>query len=350
MVPAGPPAPDTGSQRRSDGLLRVAALVVVVFGLQAAQGWLLPICFALLFAVLASFPLRWLRRIGLPRPLGFLLSLALVAVAVWWLGRALLAALIEFGRILPTHEHRLGELLDQATSPLRAAGIEVTRGDLIASVEPRAWLGFVQRSVGGALGLLSTSFLIAVAMAFLLWEHERLHRRLSYSFGAAWDEAAMTAMLRDLQRYMAVKTGTSALTGGLVALLCMLLGMPSAALFGLLAFVLNFVPIVGSIVAAVPALVLALVDPALGAPTAIWLAVGYLVLNNAISNLLEPILMGRSVGLPAFAILLSLVFWGWLWGIGGMFLAVPLTIVVGWLVTGRDDLPLLRALVGRDPH
>lgn len=166
-------------------------------------------------------------------------------------------------------------------------------------------------------------------------------------YGDDWQESRALRMVGDLQRYLGVKTATSLLTGLAVFGLNVLLGVESALLWGLLAFLLNYVPIVGSIVAAVPPVLLTMAAPELGMVTAAWLALGYLVANSVVSNLLEPVLMGQQLGMTAFAVLLSLVFWGWVWGAGGMFLAAPLTVVVGTVVGGRADLGLLRALIGR---
>jgi predicted PurR-regulated permease PerM len=328
--------------------LRFIALVVAVFAMQAARSWLLPICFALLFVVLGWVPLQWLHRRGLPRPLAALAAAAALGLAGWLLVQGLLLSLAEFGAALPAYEARLAELFGDATAFLASTGIDVDARDAIASIEPRSWIAFVQQSVGGALSLASAVLLVAIALVFLLWEGDRLGGRLRRAFGGAWDEARSRAMVADLQRYLGVKTGTSALTGATIYLLNLLGGVPFPGLWGLLAFVLNFIPILGSIAAAVPALLLAIVAPELGWHVALWLAVAYVAINNGISNLLEPVLMGRGIGLPAFVVLLSLVFWGWVWGIGGMFLAVPLTVVAGAALAGRDELPLLRALLLRD--
>lgn len=332
---------------RANGLLSFAALVVVVFGLQATRAWLLPICFALLLAVLGEVPLRWLQRRGLPRPLAALLAFGAFAGVSWLLLRTLVRALADFGARLPLYEARLQEHVDGVVGWLSSLGLQVDTPDLLASIEPRAWLGFLQQSVGGAFSFFSALLLVAIAVAFTLWEGDRLRERLRRAYGDTWNETRAAAMVGDLQRYLGVKTVTSALTGIAVYLLNLLFGVESALLWGLCAFVLNYIPIIGSIVAAIPAVLLALAAPELGWRIALPLAIGYVIVNNAISNLLEPVLMGRQFGLPALSVLLSLAFCGSVWGAGGMFLAVPLAIVTGTIVGARDDLPLLRALLGR---
>ncbi|MEZ6036974.1 MAG: AI-2E family transporter [Planctomycetota bacterium] len=330
-----------------DGLMQLAALVVIVFGLQAARSWMLPICFALLLAVLASVPLRWLGRRGVPRALAVVLSAGAVLGGGWLCVLAFTSAVRDFVTRLPVYREHLGQLLEDSVAWFASIGVEIDVRSLLESIEPRAWLGFAQQGVGGALGLLSALFLMLFALAFSLWEGDALHQRLRDAYGDDWQESRALRMVGDLQRYLGVKTATSLLTGLAVFGLNVLLGVESALLWGLLAFLLNYVPIVGSIVAAVPPVLLTMAAPELGMVTAAWLALGYLVANSVVSNLLEPVLMGQQLGMTAFAVLLSLVFWGWVWGAGGMFLAAPLTVVVGTVVGGRADLGLLRALIGR---
>lgn len=267
-VPSGSPAP------RPSGLWSFAALVVVVFGLQATRSWLLPIAFALLLAVLGEWPLRWLQRRGVPRPLGALLTFGGLGAAFWLLLRTLVHALGEFGARLPTYEVRLHAYLDGAVGWVRSLGLEVDTADVLRSIEPRAWLGFLQQSVGGAFSFGSAVLLVAIAVAFTLWEGDRLRERLRRAYGTTWDESRAATMVADLQRYLGVKTVTSALTGVSIYLLNLLLGVESALLWGLCAFVLNYIPIVGSILAAVPAVLLALAAPELGWRIALPLAIG----------------------------------------------------------------------------
>jgi predicted PurR-regulated permease PerM len=131
---------------------------------------------------------------------------------------------------------------------------------------------------------------------------------------------------REIQKYLGLKTAISALTGLLIGGWVALLGLDFALTWGFLAFLLNFIPNIGSIIAAIPAVLLALVQ--LGPAQAVLVAVGFIVVNVVLGNLVEPQLMGRTLGMSTLVIFLSLVFWGWLWGPVGMFLSVPLTMIL----------------------
>jgi predicted PurR-regulated permease PerM len=141
---------------------------------------------------------------------------------------------------------------------------------------------------------------------------------------------------REIQKYLGLKTAISAVTGLLIGAWVAVLGLDFALTWGFLAFLLNFIPNIGSIIAAAPAVLLALVQ--LGLAKAILVAAGFVVVNVVLGNLVEPQLMGRTLGMSTLVIFLSLVFWGWLWGPVGMFLSVPLTMILKIGMENSRDL------------
>jgi len=147
-----------------------------------------------------------------------------------------------------------------------------------------------------------------------------------------------------LNKYLAIKTIFSLATGILVGIWLFILGVDYPILWGLLAFLLNYVPNIGSIIAAIPACLVALIQ--LGPVYALSAALGYLVLNIAIGSILEPRFMGRGLGLSTLVVFLSLVFWGWVLGPVGMLLSVPLTMIVKIALEGRDDTRKMAILLG----
>jgi len=330
-------------------LITFAAVVVVAWGLSELRAALLPVCFGLFLAVLASVPRRWLLRLGVPSPLAVMVVVGAVGGVLWLLFLALQSTLAEFAAVVPTYRTRVEGLLADAVAWFASLGIEADPKELVASLEPGAWVAFLGQSLGGALGLVSNLFLVLFVLFFALFEVERIRTRLRWHLGPAYDEPRLLGLVVDLQRYLGVKTVTSALTGVCAFAACALFGVAFPGLWGLIAFALNFVPIVGSIIASLPAIALALVDPALGWRVALPLGLVYVAFNNAISNVLEPLFMGQRIGISPLAVLLALVFWGWLWGPGGALLAVPLTLVVDVLLERSHDLRFLAAVIGRRP-
>jgi predicted PurR-regulated permease PerM len=149
---------------------------------------------------------------------------------------------------------------------------------------------------------------------------------------------------RKINRYLAIKTMTSLATGIIVAIVLGIMGVDFPMLWGLLAFLLNFIPTIGSIIAAVPPVLLAMVQFNQG--MAVGVAVLYTAVNMIIGNFLEPRFMGKGLGLSPLVVFLSLLFWGWLLGTIGMFLSVPLTMTVKIICDTRDDTKWVGVLLG----
>ena len=144
---------------------------------------------------------------------------------------------------------------------------------------------------------------------------------------------------------MVIKSTTSALTGISVVALSLLLDIPYGLLWGVVAFLFNFVPNIGSIIAAIPPVLLALVEPDQGPAQAAAIAVGYVIINFVISYAIEPRYMGQGLGLSTLVVFLSLIFWGWVLGPVGMLLSAPLTMIVKIVLMNSDDTRWLAILM-----
>jgi AI-2 transport protein TqsA len=193
--------------------------------------------------------------------------------------------------------------------------------------------------------LLTKGFLIYVTTIFILFETSILPgkiRKAMENNTEAFDNLATIA--GDVKKYLALKTAISLVTGILIAIWLMFLGVKYPILWGLIAFLMNFVPNIGSIVAAVPACALALVQ--LGVYPAVLAVVGYLVVNITLGNIIEPRIMGQRMGLSTLVVFLSLVFWGWILGPVGMLLSVPLTMTVKIILESHPDTRKLGILLG----
>ena len=162
------------------------------------------------------------------------------------------------------------------------------------------------------------------------------------------DRRRVTKIVREVQDYLGIKTVVSLATGLLIGVLTWLLGLDFPILLGLIGFVMNYIPTVGSIVAAVPALLLSVVQfGSVGNFTLV--AVGYGVINTVFGNIIEPNLLGRRLGLSTLVVVLSLLFWAWVWGPVGALLAVPLTMIVKIMLENTEDLRWVAILLDKSP-
>lgn len=325
-------------------LLLSASAMVVIAGLQAAGEIILPVLFSAFLAILCEPAVRGLVRIRVPRVLAVFLVMVF-ATGMLVASTALLGdSVSRFTERFPTYEEPLQRTLLDLTARMAQAGLPPPP-DVGSLFDTDIVVGLVGQTVGAVVTVLSRLIVIVITTAFILLESVEIGTKLRVAFA---DRSEIIASLGEgagtVQRYLAIKTGASAVTGLFVGLIGFAMGLDFYVLWGVLAFLLNYVPSIGSIVAAVPAVALALVQ--LGPGWAIALAVGYLVVNLTIGNFIEPRILGRRLGLSPLVVILSLFFWGWVWGPAGMLLSVPMTVVVKLLLELSPDTRWLGVLLG----
>jgi AI-2 transport protein TqsA len=199
--------------------------------------------------------------------------------------------------------------------------------EFITSQDALASLGSAVGSTFGTLASVAVGIVMVIILEiFILMEvHGTQGRIQAVKMAGGPDLGHLVNSAGDVQKYLGIKTLISALTGLLAGVLCWILGLKYPLLWAILAFVFNFIPAVGSTAACIPAVIEGLVQDGVG--TAIGIAIGYGGINFCLDNFVQPALLGRRFGISPLVIILSVIFWGWLWGPVGMFLAVPLTMV-----------------------
>ncbi len=308
-------------------LLVAGAFVVVVAGLKAAANLVTPFLLAVFIAVLVVPPFQYLRRHGLPTWAAMLMVTALLI----GIGGAIVGlftnSLNAFNANLPDYQERLKALSGDLVAWLDTLGFQVSRQAMNSLVDPARTLGIAGELIKGLGGVLTNAFMILVTVIFILFEANSLPSKLRAAMrDPEVSLGHMREVMHTINRYMFIKALTSLVTGLVIWIWLRFLGVDFAAMWGMLAFLLNFVPTIGSIIAAVPAVLLALVQ--LGLQEAILAALGFMVVNVSIGNFVEPRVMGRGLGLSTLVVFMSLVFWGYVLGSVGMFLSVPLTMAL----------------------
>jgi predicted PurR-regulated permease PerM len=254
-------------------------------------------------------------------------------------------ALQAFSESLPRYYDMMVAQTSRLDAWLLERGIDPHKGGVFHHFSPERLNGLAEAAVAHMGSALSDALLVLFIVIFMLAEAEDFPRKLAEmpaTRGAA--SRTLVSLLHDVHRYVTTKAVVSALTGALIWIGLHFLGLEYAGLWGFLAFALNFIPNIGSIVAAAPAVLLALVHgPPLFAGGVMLL---YLAVNTVIGNLLEPIVVGRTLGLSAVAVLLSLVFWGWMFGIVGMLVSVPLSMAVRTFAEANPSTRWLAVLMG----
>lgn len=308
-------------------MLTAAALVIVIAGVYAASSVVGPFLLAVFIAVVATPALRRLQRFGWPTWLGVLV----VAFVILDVGGLLMlagsGALDGFRDSLPSYQERLALLTAQFADWLESLGLEGSRDAVPELFSPAEVIGLTRSLLASVSSVFAEGLLILLTVTFILIEAPTLPAKLRLALNTTEEaDARFQQIFASINHYMRIKTLTSLGTAASVLVLLKLLGIDFATLWAILAFFLNFVPFVGSVLMAIPALLVALVQTDL--QTTLFVALGYLVINIGIGSILEPRIMGRGLGISTLAVFLALLFWGLVLGTVGVFLAVPLTMAM----------------------
>lgn len=328
-------------------LLAMAAFVVVIAGIKTASSLIIPFLLSIFIAIICGPSIFWLQKKGIP----FVIALAIIILVMAGFG-SLIVALIggsvsEFTTELPVYEQRMLAYMGKFSTWLDEIGLHIAREQFSEIFNPAAVLKLVGGFANGISSLLTNTFLILLTVIFILVEAAHIPDKLRYIMKDPDNSMSRVKKIGyNINRYLGIKTLTSGLTGLLITIGLLVLGVDFAVLWGVLAFCLNFVPNIGSIIAAIPTVMLALVQ--LGPMGAVWTGVIYLAVNNLVGNFIEPKYMGKGLGLSPLVVFLSLIFWGWVLGPVGMFLSVPLTMTVKIALEGNPDTRWMAVLLDID--
>ena len=334
-------------ESRPHKMLALAAFIVVVAGMKAASPILVPFLLSLFLAVIAAPPMFWLRDRGLPNWLALLAVVAVIVVVGIGLGAVVGRSIGDFSRDLPLYQARLAEISTGLVNLIDSLGLEVSTENLRELLDPGRAMSLAAGVLAGLGSMLTNAFLILLTVTFMLLEAGGFAAKLHTAFPGQGALSTFADVSASINRYVGLKSLISLVTAILVVIWLSILGVDYPLLWGLLAFFFNFVPNIGSIIAAVPAVLLAIVQ--LGASTALLTAGGYLAVNILLGSVLEPRLLGRTLGISPLIIFLSLVFWGWVLGPVGMLLSVPLTMIAQIILSSSERTRWIAIMMGPEP-
>ncbi len=328
-------------------LITVASFVIVVGGMQAAKSILIPFLLGAIIAVICAPFLLWLQNKGVPKWVALVMIIAVIIVIGLIVISFIGTSVAELAKTLPEYQTRLEQQEQIFTKQLQGMGIDTSQivfqnifgADLVMQI-----FGNLLTSLGK---VLTNSFLILFIVIFMLLEASSLPTKIQAALGAH-DQSLihLTKLSKSINSYLVIKTTISLATGIAVTLWLILLDIDFPFLWGLIAFLFNYVPTIGSIIASVPAILLGLIQ--FGFIRAIYVAIGYLLINGIIANLIEPRVMGQGLNLSTLVVFLSLIFWGWVLGPVGMLLSVPLTMFVKIALESSPDTRWAAILLGSE--
>jgi AI-2 transport protein TqsA len=342
--------PEQKDSRRALVFLAIlAAIVVIIYGIYQARSVLVLFLVSVFLAVLGMPPVFWLIRKRVPSALSVLIVVAGMIVVLLLIGVVLGTSISSFSDALPQYQARLQEQILGIKTLLAGRGVEFTDKIIFEYLNPGRVMGLTAGLLAGLGSAFSNIVLILLTVTFILLEASSFPVKFHSAFG---DRPSVfqqfNRFVKDIKRYMVIQTGISLTNGVLIAAWLAVLGVDFPVLLGLLAFLLNYVPNLGSIIAVIPAFILAFIQFGLG--RAVLTVAGYTTVGFVIGNVVQPRLMGQKLGLSTLVVFLSLIFWGSLLGLIGMVLCVPFTMAMKFAFESSSSTRWIAVFLGNDPE
>ena len=324
-----------------------AAVVVVLAGIKAASAIMVPFLLSMFIAIACSPLINLASRYRIPRWLSVTLVILLIIVIGFMLAGLVGQSLAEFRQNLPVYQAQLSKEFVWIVEQLRTFNIFIDKDLILTHLDPGTAMSVATNFISGLGGVLSNLFLIILTVIFMLFEAESMPKRVHIALrDPGMKLHHIDRFLQSVKDYLGIKSLVSLATGTFIGVWLFFLGVDHFMLWAVLAFLLNFIPNIGSIIAAIPAVLVAFLE--FGFAKAGLTGLGFIVVNTVMGNVIEPRYMGRGLGLSTLVVFLSLIFWGWLLGSVGMLLSVPLTMIVKIALESREETMWLAVLLSAD--
>jgi predicted PurR-regulated permease PerM len=326
-------------------LLKVAAFVIIVAGMILAKSIISPFLIALFIAIICAQPIFWLEKKRVPKGLAVLVVLIGILAIFFGFGYLIGGAISSFTSNAPDYEASLRTITDSFVNFLNSHGIKVSEDQLPKMFDTAKIFNLTVQAVNELVNMMGNAFLVFLTILFMLLELSSIPDKIRAVFkGPEESLEYLTTIMTSIRHYLGIKTIISIVTSILIYIALSIIGLDYAILWAIIAGLLNYIPNIGSIIAAVPALLFALVQLGLG--SAVWTLVSFMAVNNILGNFIEPRIMGRGLGLSTLVVFMSLIFWGFVLGTVGMFLSVPLTITIKIILEQNEKTRWIAILLG----
>ena len=336
-------------QKASIFLLTLIALGLFALALDFAQPVLMPLVIALLFSFVLGPAVEFLHKKKVPRPLAISGIIVLILGVFFLIGLFFYTSFQSFVRIFPWYLNRLQSLITELSSGLTER-LELPTG-LLENIDWSSMVrGYLVTISGTFMEFLRGLFIVTIFLIFLLLERPFLHQKLESAFEASTSSKIgqiIEHINRQIGRYLTIKLLVSAVTGVLIWLTLLIIGLDFPIVWGFVGFLLNFIPNIGSTVHFFLVSAMGLVQFYPSAGKIFALALAMFTIQSVLGNFIDPRLQGRRLDLSPFLVLFSLIVWGWLWGVVGMLLATPITVAVKIMCENVPALNSVGVLMGK---
>jgi len=337
-----------GVSTGASALMGIACFIIIVAGMRSAGDILVPFFLSVFIAIIFTPPLLWMQKKGVPNVIAIIFIITSIIAIFYLIARFVGTSVNDFTNALPVYRELLVSKSANLQQWLAGFGIKLSDDMLKNSLNPGTAMQMAGKTLSGLSSVLTNAFMILLTVIFILLEASSFPKKIRAGLKAPEKSlAGFSKFTESVNRYLVLKTIFSLITGLFIWAWMAILGVDYALLWGLLAFLLNYVPNIGSIIAAVPAVLLALIQ--LGTIHCLLTAAGFATVNIVIGSIVEPKFMGEGLGLSTLVVFLSLVFWGWVLGPVGMLLSVPLTMIVKIAFESNEETYWVSVMLGGDP-
>ena len=322
----------------------MASIVIVLAGIKSASDILVPFLLSLFIAIILSPSYNYIKSKKVPEGIALLLVIGLFLVCLALVGKLIGTSVADFSANTDVYASKLTSHYNDIVNYALSIGVTLPIDNFSNMFNSKHIMTFGTTILQGMGSMFTNGFVIILTVVFMLLESGHFINKIDFVDGKKDTTFHIKEIASKIKHYIVLKALISLLTGFIVWIALLFIGTDYAFLWAVLAFMFNFIPNIGSIIAAVPAILITLLQ--LGSVSALILTLVYVSVNVIIGSIIEPKVMGKGLGLSTLIVFLSLLFWGWLLGMVGMLLSIPLTIMVKIAFDANDSTKWLAVLLG----
>jgi len=329
----------------SSPVVKVAALIIIIAGVIYAKSIITPFLLALFISIICAQPISWFEKKRIPKWLAFII--VILGLIILFSGFSFLigGTISSFSGNVSKYESTLTTISNSCIQFLNEKGLKIRPDQVSDFIQPARILEFTASAVNGLLNMMGNTFLIFLIILFILMESGSFSIKAKAILSGSDESISyFSTIIHNIRHYLGIKTLVCLSIGILIYVALLIIGVDYPLLWALIAGLMNYIPNIGSILAAIPAVLFALVQLGLGG--ALWTLGSFLLINNVLGNFIEPRIMGKGLGLSTLVVFLSLLFWGFILGTVGMFLSVPLTMTIKIILEQNEKTRRLAILLG----
>ena len=322
----------------------MASVVIVLAGVKSASAIIIPFLLSLFIAIILTPSYNFFKNKGIPEAISLLLVISVFLTFLALVAKLIGTSVTDFSANINMYSEKLTSYYMSIASYAQEFGVVLPVDEFSTLIDSKRIMTFGTTVLQSMGSMFTNGFVIILTVVFMLLESSHFLAKIDFADGDRDTVVHIKEISQKIKQYMVLKALISLLTGFVVWIALLFIGTDYAFLWGVMAFMFNFIPNIGSIIAAVPAVLITLVQ--LGSFSALLVTALYTAVNIIIGSFIEPKVMGRGLGLSTLVVFLSLLFWGWLLGIVGMLLSIPLTIMAKIAFDANDNTKWISVLLG----